>query len=102
MCAKSLCECACASLLCQKCEYKHSPILVLLYHTRQHTHTHAYTHVHTGYHESRLSVAKQEIDAKWQRRMQREKEAVSERLLNSLDKDGQAEMADNVWLKREV
>ena len=43
-----------------------------------------------------------EIEAKWQKRMEREKDRVSEKLLDSMDKEGRAEMVDNGWLKREV
>ena len=71
-------------------------------HTHARTHARTYTHTHTGEREAKLNVAKQEIDAKWQRRMEIEKEGVSEKLLESLDRDGHAEMVDNVWLKREV
>ena len=34
--------------------------------------------------------------------LEREKELISERLLQSLDKESQAEMADNGWMKKEV
>ena len=49
-----------------------------------------------------MSAAKRDIEAKWQKRMEKEKEAVSERLLDSLDDEGRAELMDNGWLKREV
>ena len=81
-----------------------APWDLCLTHTHTHTHTqHTHTTLYyTGDHESRVSVAKQEIDAKWHKRMQKEKEGVSEKLLNSLDKEGRAELVDNGWLKREV
>ena len=60
-------------------------------------------HIHTpGEKDGRMIVARQEIDAKWQRRMEREKGFISEQLLNSLDRDKRAEMVDNGWMKREV
>ena len=34
--------------------------------------------------------------------LERQKELISERLLQSLDKESQAELADNGWMKREV
>ena len=49
-----------------------------------------------------MREAREEIEAKWQKKMEREKDRVSERLLDSLDKEGRAEMVDNGWLKREV
>ena len=56
----------------------------------------------TGEQEGKLSLAKQEIEARWHKRMERDKEAVSEKLLDSLDHEGRAELMDNGWLKREV
>ena len=55
-----------------------------------------------GEQEGRLREARLEIEVKWQKRMEREKDKVSEKLLDSLDKEGRAEMVDNGWLKREV
>ena len=55
-----------------------------------------------GEQESRMGEARLEIEAKWQKRMEREKDRVSEKLLDSMDKEGRAEMVDNGWLKREV
>ncbi|CAI8013838.1 Coiled-coil domain-containing protein 83 [Geodia barretti] len=52
--------------------------------------------------ESRMGEARLEIEAKWQKRMEREKDRVSEKLLDSMDKEGRAEMVDNGWLKREI
>ena len=49
-----------------------------------------------------MGEARLEIEAKWQKRMEREKDRVSEKLLDSMDKEGRAEMVDNGWLKREV
>ena len=34
--------------------------------------------------------------------LEREKELISEKLLQSLDRESQAEMADNGWMKKEV
>lgn len=61
-----------------------------------------HTHQCTGEQDMKLRSAKLEIEAKWQRKMERVKDVISQKLLNSLDRDGQAEMVDNGWLKREV
>ena len=53
-------------------------------------------------HDAQLSVAKEEIRQKWEKRMEKEKEMVSEHLLNSLTEVGRAEMTENVWMKKEV
>ena len=55
-----------------------------------------------GEQEDKLNTAKREIEVKWQKSLEMEKEKVSEKLLDSLDKDSRAEMVDNGWLKREV
>ena len=49
-----------------------------------------------------LEEAKDKMERRIEVLLEREKELISERLVQSLDKESQAEMADNGWMKREV
>lgn len=50
----------------------------------------------------KLAEAKLQVEGRTESLVERQRELICQRLLQAMDKETQAEIADNAWLKKEV